>query len=147
MIYYVDHHTAIKWITDRSFLSACSDLPRVELWDIERRTISQKFNYSIDKFDNLVVASNPQKIEISKKVSKDVQPFQVNALTYSKTYKIVISACEDNCIRIFDYNSGKIIEKLATSSSVSAITMRKDWEMVSGCHDNVVSLWDARKWV
>lgn len=44
--------------------------------------------------------------------NKDAATAQANSLNIIKDKKLLLAGCEDNFVRIFDLNTGKIIKKL-----------------------------------
>ena len=55
----------------------------------------------------------------------------------------MLAGCEDNSVRIFELNSGKVIKKLETEASVGCVL---GWEdtIVVGDHNGGLSNWDSR---
>lgn len=115
---------AVTWISEQTFASGCQNAPRITLWDLNGK-ICQKYLYEVDK-------------------NRDAFQFQVNRLAWFSTLKTIAAGCEDNYIRLFDYNQGKLIKKLSMTASVGALSLRNNYQIVAGCQDSSFSIWDIR---
>jgi len=63
----------MKWVNNHLFLAACSNAPRLHLWNIEGQQ-TNKFLYEIEK-------------------NKDIAAMIINSLSISKQRKFVIAGC------------------------------------------------------
>ena len=75
--------------------------------------------------------------------NKDAATAQANSLNIIKDKKLLLAGCEDNFVRIFDLNTGKIIKKLQSDSSVSCVA-GYEWSIIGGDHSGSLLTWDAR---
>ena len=71
---------------------------------------------------------------------------QPNKVIFNKNYNMVISGNEDQSIRLFDYNSGKLIETIVGhSDSVTGLCLSQDENLiVSVSHDGSMRVWEMR---
>lgn len=54
--------------------------------------------------------------------------------------KLIVAACEDAFVRLFDLNSGKIIKKLQAKGSVGSV-LGWDWDIVAGDQTGCLNFW------
>lgn len=84
-----------------------------------------------------------QKYLYESEKGKDPQLIQANRLTMGKDAKMVIAGCEDGVVRLFDYNSSKVVKKLQSEASISSV-ITWDWLIAAGDNKGSLNLWDLR---
>jgi WD40 repeat protein len=68
----------------------------------------------------------------------------VNAIAFSPTEKIIASGGEDNTIRIWNYQTGELIQTLEPQSLVNSLAFSPHGKiLVSGTDDSQIRIWDV----
>lgn len=60
-----------------------------------------------------------------------------------KDKKLLLGACEDSYVRVFDLNTNKIVKKMPGRAAMSCV-IGWDWTIIAGDHSGCISSWDAR---
>lgn len=120
---YTVNQNSLRWISDELFLASSSSAPRIHLWNVHG-SLAAKFLYEVEK-------------------GKEAGAAQVNQMAIMKDKRILLGACEDSYMRVFDLNTNKLVKKMIGKGAMSSV-IGWDWTIIGGDHNGCVSYWDAR---
>lgn len=74
---------------------------------------------------------------------KEAGASQANQMAVMKDKKLLLGACEDSYVRVFDLNTNKIVKKMPGRAAMSCV-IGWDWTIIGGDHSGSISFWDSR---
>jgi len=135
----------LKWVGDVEYLVACYSSGLIFIMKLEissnnvKSSSMKEFNSSkIDFKADLVFYKS---IQLHKK--------SINALIYSKNYKLAVTAGEERSIILWDIYTRKVNKVLSGhTSSVISLTMNDYMnQLISLSNDKNVRIWDIRNMI
>jgi WD40 repeat protein/MinD-like ATPase involved in chromosome partitioning or flagellar assembly len=144
---------------NKDLLASCSYDHTIRLWDLrtgKHRVLEGHSDWvrtiAFSRDGHKVVSSTDKTLRIWNVVTGICEDtFEINTQSQSVAFsfdgKILAAGCDDNTIKLWDFNTNKI-SKLPSLKGhhdyVRSVAFNKEGIMASGSYDNTIKLWDLK---